>query len=141
MFNSALINLPSGLYNSPFVYTFQYGIVDDGLISLPRDIEQAYSFRDSIEFVSTGVALKSMFLRHSYCENYRLNESMTKLIDCARSEPEYGLEIHLWLFRLYCRMSPGVRFFNPGAFLQLSHDNDIGAKIVFQTRLLQQCEE
>ncbi len=143
MADTALIDLPTPIWDSPFMYTFEYGVNETGGLELASDIEHAYSFDSNMEFIGAGVAMKKLVdsTIKGMPHTYYFNPAMVKLLRIIEQEHRYRAELALWVLRLHSRMGYGLRLFNPGAHLVLSNDSSIGAKIVFSNRPVFKCEE
>lgn len=130
MADTALISLPSNLFVSPFVCASEYDDGIDGISKLYCDIQLAFSFIDTLEFMMAEQAIKSS-LKRNYDHRLQLNPALSKLLNKALSDREYGDEMSIWLLKLHARVGHGKQLFQPGVFLLLNEDySSTGATIV-----------
>jgi hypothetical protein len=130
MTSSAIIELPSSLFVCPFICTTEYDDGLTGISALYSDIQLAFSFTDTMEFMVAAQAIRNS-LHRKYSADLRLNSYLEKLVTKAIQDQYYGDEMAIWLLKLHTRVGYGKNLFQPGVFLLLNEDySSTGATIV-----------
>lgn len=130
MTDSAIISLPSSLFVCPFICAIEYDDGLEGLSQLYQDIQKAFSFKDTMEFMAAELAIKQSIDRRLLKELI-INKALYSLIEKSVNDRDYGLDMSLWLLKLHTRVGYGKTLFKPGVFLLLNEDYaSTGATIV-----------